>query len=133
MKPHQIISLMTYPGADNTLAMADHYNHIHVGFRPLFAQSASLAGSLSSSITPSQWIKLIARLGEIPDPTVSSGPSAAAIPVHARRAVGRRQVAMATTTPPKPPTAPPPRSPPGAPGRARRAGASCARSPSARW
>jgi hypothetical protein len=82
MKPHQIISLMSYPGTDNTLAMADHYNHIHVGFRPLFAQSASLAGSLSSSITPGQWIKLIARLGEIPDPTVSSGPSAAAIRVH---------------------------------------------------
>jgi murein DD-endopeptidase MepM/ murein hydrolase activator NlpD len=88
MKPHQIISLMTYPGADNTLAMADHYNHIHVGFHPLFAQSASLAGSLSSSITPSQWIKLISRLGEIPDPTVSNGPSAAAIPVHTPAASG---------------------------------------------
>jgi murein DD-endopeptidase MepM/ murein hydrolase activator NlpD len=82
MKPHQIISLMSYPGADNTLAKADHYNHIHVGFRPLFAESASLAGSLSSPITPTQWIKLIARLGEIPDPTVANGPSAAAIPVH---------------------------------------------------
>ncbi|MFI4989609.1 MAG: lytic murein transglycosylase [Solirubrobacterales bacterium] len=80
MKPHQIISLMSYPGAENTLAKADHYNHIHVGFRP-FAQ-ASLAGSLTSSITPEQWIKLIARLGEIPDPTVANGPSAAAIPVH---------------------------------------------------
>ncbi len=80
MKPHQIISLMSYPGADNTLAKADHYNHIHVGFRP-FAQ-ASLVGSLTSSITPGQWIKLIARLGEIPDPTVANGPSAAAIPVH---------------------------------------------------
>jgi hypothetical protein len=82
MKPHQIISLMSYPGADNTLAKSDHYNHIHVGFRPLFAESARLSGALSSSITPSQWIKLIARLGEIPDPTVASGPSAAAIPVH---------------------------------------------------
>jgi hypothetical protein len=80
MKPHQIISLMSYPGADNTLAKADHYNHIHVGFMP-FAQ-ASLAGSLTSSITPGQWIKLIARLGEIPDPAVANGPSAAAIPVH---------------------------------------------------
>ncbi|HTZ87329.1 MAG TPA: lytic murein transglycosylase [Solirubrobacteraceae bacterium] len=80
MKPHQIISLMSYPGTDNTLAKADHYNHIHVGFRP-FAQ-ASVAGSLTSSITPGQWIKLIARLGEIPDPSVASGPSAAAIPVH---------------------------------------------------
>jgi hypothetical protein len=80
MKPHQIISLMSYTGADNTLAKADHFNHIHVGFRP-FAQ-ASLAGSLTSSITPGQWIKLIARLGEIPDPAVATGPSAAAIPVH---------------------------------------------------
>jgi hypothetical protein len=82
MEPHQIISLMSFPGAPNTLAKADHYNHIHVGFRPLFAQSANLAGSLTSSITPGQWIKLIARLGEIPDPTVANGPSAAAIPVH---------------------------------------------------
>src|SRR6185437_13607637 len=80
MKPHQIISLMSYPGADNTLAKPDHYNHIHVGFRP-FAQ-ASLASSLTSSITPGQWIKLIARLGEIPDPSVASGPSAAALPVR---------------------------------------------------
>jgi hypothetical protein len=35
MKPHQIISLMTFDGTDNTLAMADHADHIHVGFRPL--------------------------------------------------------------------------------------------------
>jgi hypothetical protein len=86
MEPHQIISLMSYPGTDNTLAKADHYNHIHVGFRP-FAQ-ASLAGSLTSSITPGQWIKLIARLGEIPDPAVANGPSAAAIPVHPGNAQG---------------------------------------------
>jgi hypothetical protein len=86
MKPHQIISLMSYPGTDNTLAKADHYNHIHVGFRP-FAQ-ASLASSLSSSITPGEWIKLIARLGEIPDPSVANGPSAAAIPVHPKTAQG---------------------------------------------
>jgi hypothetical protein len=86
MKPHQIISLMSYPGADNTLAKADHYNHIHVGFRP-FAQ-ASLAGSLTSAITPGQWIKLIARLGEIPDPAVANGPSAAAIAVHPDNAQG---------------------------------------------
>jgi hypothetical protein len=33
-RPHQIISLMTFRGAANTLALADHYNHIHVGFRP---------------------------------------------------------------------------------------------------
>jgi hypothetical protein len=86
MKPHQIISLMSYPGAANTLAKADHYNHIHVGFAPEDAQSASVGGSLSSSITPGEWIKLISRLGEIPDPTVASGPSSAAIPDHAQTA-----------------------------------------------
>jgi hypothetical protein len=35
MAPHQIISLMTFAGADNTLALGDHADHIHVGFRPL--------------------------------------------------------------------------------------------------
>src|SRR5207249_10807258 len=29
MKPHQIITLMAYPGADNTLALPDHNDHIH--------------------------------------------------------------------------------------------------------
>ena len=32
MKPHQIISLMDFPDADNTLVLADHDDHIHVGF-----------------------------------------------------------------------------------------------------
>src|SRR6185312_14901492 len=35
MKPHQIISLMTFPGTDNTFAMGDHADHIHVGFKPM--------------------------------------------------------------------------------------------------
>ena len=36
MKPHQIISLMTFEGTDNTFAMGDHADHIHVGFRPVY-------------------------------------------------------------------------------------------------
>ena len=36
MKPAQIITLMKYDGADNTLAMGDHDDHIHVGFQPQF-------------------------------------------------------------------------------------------------
>jgi hypothetical protein len=35
MEPHQIITLMTYPGADNTFSLPDHANHVHVGFRPM--------------------------------------------------------------------------------------------------
>jgi len=34
-RPHQIISLMTFDDADNTLALPDHADHIHVGFAPL--------------------------------------------------------------------------------------------------
>jgi murein DD-endopeptidase MepM/ murein hydrolase activator NlpD len=79
MKPHQIISLMSYPGTDNTLSMPDHYNHIHIGFRPLGGAEASSASSFSSTLAPSQWIRLISRLGEIPDPNVAGKPSTAAI------------------------------------------------------
>jgi murein DD-endopeptidase MepM/ murein hydrolase activator NlpD len=82
MKPQEIISLMRYPGIDNTLAMADQASQIHVGFKPPSRPSAALAGAFSSAITPSEWIKLIARLGEIPNPVVASGPSAASIPDH---------------------------------------------------
>jgi hypothetical protein len=35
MRPHQIISLMTFTGASNTLALADHDDHIHIGFAPV--------------------------------------------------------------------------------------------------
>jgi hypothetical protein len=35
MDPHQIITLMTYAGHDNTLALPDHANHVHVGFKPM--------------------------------------------------------------------------------------------------
>ncbi|HYF24133.1 MAG TPA: lytic murein transglycosylase, partial [Baekduia sp.] len=34
LKPAQIISLMTYEGADNTMALPDHHDHIHVGWQP---------------------------------------------------------------------------------------------------
>jgi hypothetical protein len=29
---HQVISLMTIAGFPNTMILADHYNHVHVGF-----------------------------------------------------------------------------------------------------
>ena len=32
---HQVISLMTVAGFPNTMAMSDHNDHVHVGFRPL--------------------------------------------------------------------------------------------------
>ena len=46
MKPHQIISLMTFDGADNTLSLPDHADHIHVGFQPLYGANAKLGHQL---------------------------------------------------------------------------------------
>jgi outer membrane biosynthesis protein TonB len=79
MKPHQIISLMQYPGADNTLALPDHYDHIHVGFHP---DTDTGSGSLAQSATlkPSQWKRLLNRLSSIANPTVPTSPSKYAIP-----------------------------------------------------
>jgi murein DD-endopeptidase MepM/ murein hydrolase activator NlpD len=76
MKPHQIISLMAYPNADNTLALPDHNDHIHVGFRPLTGTGAQ---KFDSVLKPGQWDKLIERLGTLRNPTVSLKPSKYAI------------------------------------------------------
>jgi murein DD-endopeptidase MepM/ murein hydrolase activator NlpD len=66
LKPHQIISLMSYDGADNTLAMEDHGDHIHVGWRP----DSGMDRLTGAVLRPDQWIKLIDRLADIGNPTV---------------------------------------------------------------
>jgi len=79
MKPHQIISLMTpadFGGADNILSLPDHDNHIHVGFHPMYNSSDGQV-----ALKAGQWIKLIDRLNNIDNPTVSVKPSKDAIPV----------------------------------------------------
>ncbi|HEX6027346.1 MAG TPA: lytic murein transglycosylase [Solirubrobacter sp.] len=81
MKPHQIISLMTFEGADNTLAMSDHADHIHVGWRPLYGENKQAAKQIDAILKPKQWIKLIDRLGEIDNPTVAEQPSKYAVKV----------------------------------------------------
>jgi hypothetical protein len=77
MKPHQIISLMTYPGADNTLALPDHADHIHVGFHPV----GDLLGGrkLRAILKPRQWTRLVQQLGSIENPVVPRHASKYAI------------------------------------------------------
>jgi hypothetical protein len=82
MRPSQIISLMTFEGADNTIAMPDHADHIHVGFQPLFGTNSKLGRQATAVLKPGQWIKLIDRLGEIDNPTVRVKPSKYAITVE---------------------------------------------------
>jgi hypothetical protein len=76
MAPAQIISLMSYPGAQNTLALGDHADHIHVGFRP---QAAGGRGVQALGLRPSQWLRLVDRLGRIDNPAVQTAPSRYAI------------------------------------------------------
>jgi hypothetical protein len=87
MRPDQIISLMTYPGQSNTLAMGDHADHIHVGYRPVGDDRASgKAGKWAGAILkPGQWLKLVDRLGEIENPIVRKRPSKASIKVTPKR------------------------------------------------
>jgi hypothetical protein len=93
--PHQIISLMRYPGAANTLAMADHWDHIHVGYRPVatagapgtataaraHGRSAPARASLlpGSSLSSTQWNQLVTHIAGLPAPAVPAKPSNAAI------------------------------------------------------
>ena len=62
LKPHQIISLMTFGGADNTMSLPDHADHIHVGFKP----------DAVTVIKPLQWTRLLDALGRIDNPILTS-------------------------------------------------------------
>ena len=84
MKPQQIISLMTFDGADNTFAMGDHHDHIHVGFRPLYDADSKEARRVAAVLEPDQWIKLIDRLSDIDNPVVREQPSKFSVKVVRR-------------------------------------------------
>ena len=83
MRPHQIISMMTFDGADNTLSLPDHNDHVHVGFQPLLG-TAPEGRQLDSALSPSRWVKLIERLGKIDNPTVPTKASKYALEVPKR-------------------------------------------------
>jgi hypothetical protein len=65
MVPHQVISLIEIGGP--TLAMADHADHIHVGFQPA-GEAWRRAGY--SVLKPSQWPALMSRLNQLQNPVV---------------------------------------------------------------
>jgi hypothetical protein len=89
LEPSQIISLMTFDGASNTVAMDDHADHIHVGWRPQYGTDSAQAKQVASALKPSQWGKLIDRLSRIDNPSVRMKPSSAALQVQPRRPASR--------------------------------------------
>jgi hypothetical protein len=78
MHPHQVISLEDLPG-ETSFALADHYDHVHIGYRPLSATNP-LEAQYSALLKPDQWQRLIDRLGQIENPEVSTKPSPFSIP-----------------------------------------------------
>jgi hypothetical protein len=82
MAPHQIISLMEMGGP--TMVLADHADHIHVGFKPLFGPNAKLGAAARKILSNNQWDKFVSRLSEIPNPVVRTAPSKYSIKVRPR-------------------------------------------------
>jgi hypothetical protein len=76
MHPHQVISLEDLPG-EASFALADHYDHVHVGYQPL---SGPFDQQYNALLKPDQWQRLTHRLGEIENPRVRTTPSPYAVP-----------------------------------------------------
>jgi hypothetical protein len=79
MAPHQIISLLNF-GA-NTMSMADHADHVHIGFHPLFGANSKLGAQTAAILKPGQWDNLVQRLNTLANPVVPTKPSKYSLPV----------------------------------------------------
>lgn len=73
-KPDQIITLMKYDGTDNTLALSDHDDHIHVGCRVNIPGQPG-AKQFKSALTKQQWQQLIHKLQKIKPPHTKDSSS----------------------------------------------------------
>lgn len=102
--PHEIVSLMRYPGSPNTHASAADWNRIRLQFNPPSATpalspaaAATAAHSArsgptapapivtTSPLSAAQWSQLMQRVAALPIPTIVTKPSSAAIPDPKRR------------------------------------------------
>ncbi|HEX3691099.1 MAG TPA: lytic murein transglycosylase [Solirubrobacteraceae bacterium] len=79
MRPNQIISDISYKGQPNTLALPDHKNRVQITFTPDFGTNTKLTKQIKSILQPGQWIQLINRISQIPEPVVPIAPSKYAI------------------------------------------------------
>jgi hypothetical protein len=89
LQADQIISLIEKGGP--TFAMADHNDHIHVGFQPLFGANTRQGMQALAVLKPGQWDDLLARLREIDNPTVPTKTSKFALPVEKHRSSDAHQ------------------------------------------
>ncbi|MHB8532700.1 MAG: lytic murein transglycosylase, partial [Solirubrobacteraceae bacterium] len=96
--PHEILSLMHYPGNASTRAVRSFWNRIRIGFEPRSSSTLSPAAAAlsahsatkgktapvpvvtTSTLTAEQWTQLITRVAGLPTPKVETKPTSAAIP-----------------------------------------------------
>jgi hypothetical protein len=71
-----VISLEDLPG-ETSFALPDHYDHVHIGYRPL---TGPFDQQFNALLKPDQWQRLTNRLDEIKNPRVSPTPSPYALP-----------------------------------------------------
>jgi hypothetical protein len=83
MQPAQIISLLEIGGT--TIAMGDHADHIHVGWRPLFGPNQRLGRQARRLLSSNQWDRFVDRLTDIENPIVRTTPSKYSIRVKRKR------------------------------------------------
>ena len=77
--PTMIVSLMSYKDQSNTLALPDHADRLQITYRPQYGANKQLSAAIKSALKPTQWINLIQRIGQIPEPVVPITPSSYAI------------------------------------------------------
>ena len=81
--PDELISLQELGGP--SFAMADHADHVHIGYSPLGGPGEAQFVQL---LKPEQWERLIGRLGEIENPEVPTEPSEFALPDEPEKSSG---------------------------------------------
>ena len=78
MTPDQVISLMDLGGP--SFAMADHDDHVHIGYAPLTGPGSDPDRQFTEILKPDQWQRLIGRIAKIDNPKVPTSPSKVSLP-----------------------------------------------------
>jgi hypothetical protein len=81
MAPNEILSSMSVVGQASTISLPDHANRIQIIYTPAYG-SGRVSARVKSLLRPGQWIQLISRIAQLPEPSVPTTRSAAAIRTH---------------------------------------------------
>ncbi len=79
MAPDEIVSQMRYKSQPTAIDMSDHSDRIQVAYTQLYGNNKKLGEVAGTILQPSQWTKLINRIGQISEPIVPISPSKYAI------------------------------------------------------